>query len=740
MPRAGLFLAIVPLALCHASAPDCAECHAGIAANYAQTGMGRSFHSVGPGSKRPEFNGATFDHEASHQQLTAFEREGRYFVRRSQHGPASQPVNVFEERVDYAIGSGNHAISYLHRRKDDKLVEFPLTWYAENGGHWGMSPGYDRAGHPGFSRAIAFRCMFCHNGYPQLAPGTADWDGASAFPANLPDGIDCQRCHGPGVKHIEAAHLRRPLTEIRAAIVNPAKLPAERKLEVCLQCHLETTSLPLPGAIARFDRGVFSYKPGEPLGDYMLYFDHASGMGHEDKFELVSAAYRLRQSKCFTASEGRLTCTSCHDPHTAPSPAAALARTNGVCTGCHAAIAREAAHPDNRDCVSCHMPRRPAADAIHIAITDHRIVRQFSAPSQPVAEEHDGNVLPYAGAITPYYPPQADPVYTAIAQVKEFARVPTGLRTLEQLIAREQPASSAVYFEMAEALSGAGQMGRALGFYQKALARAPDNWRYLYGMARASGATGQSQASLPELERAVRLARRETSVLQALGSAYAASQRLPEAVGAFRKAIRLDPEDAASFNNLGSALLRLGDAPGAEAALREAVRLQPEIAAMRTSLAQLMAQNGKLREAVFELREAIHNGPSTETARAAWIVALARTGNVEAARVNYQRSLQTQSSGAHNNLGTVYIALGDTTAAIGEYRLAAAADPASVTALLNLGFTLAQYGDAVEARQRLSQALRADAAVKADLERAAQSNDPRVSAAAKEVLAARPAQ
>jgi hypothetical protein len=239
MPRVGLFLVVVPFALWAAAPPNCAECHAGIAASYARTGMGRSFQSVRAGAKRPEFNGATFDHQPSREQFTAFGRDGGYFVRRSQHGP--QPVNVFEEPVDYAIGSGNHAISYLHRKRDNKLVEFPLTWYAENGGHWGMSPGYDRPGHAGFGRAIAFRCMFCHNGYPDAAPGVADWDGASVFPPDLPEGIDCQRCHGPGQKHMDAAHLGRPLAEIRAAIVNPAKLPPDRQLEVCMQCHLETT-------------------------------------------------------------------------------------------------------------------------------------------------------------------------------------------------------------------------------------------------------------------------------------------------------------------------------------------------------------------------------------------------------------------------------------------------------------------------------------------------------------------
>jgi len=85
-----------------------------------------------------------------------------------------------------------------------------------------------------------------------------------------------------------------------------------------MQCHLETTSAPLPNMIRRYGRGAFSYKPGEPLGDYMLHFDHAAGTGRQDKFEIAHAAYRLRKSACFQESAGAMTCTTCHHPHDVP--------------------------------------------------------------------------------------------------------------------------------------------------------------------------------------------------------------------------------------------------------------------------------------------------------------------------------------------------------------------------------------------------------------------------------------
>src|SRR5207249_4956579 len=115
--------------------------------------------------------------------------------------------------------------------------------------------------HAGFSKVISYRCMFCHNAYPEI--GTAD-DSVAVYPAKLPEGIDCQRCHGPARGHVDAARSGRPSSEIRQAIVNPRRLAPERQMEVCMQCHLETTTRSVPAMLPRFGRDVFSYRPGEP--------------------------------------------------------------------------------------------------------------------------------------------------------------------------------------------------------------------------------------------------------------------------------------------------------------------------------------------------------------------------------------------------------------------------------------------------------------------------------------------
>src|SRR5262249_2913560 len=158
---------------------------------------------------------------------TMIARGGGWVERRHQIGFDGKETNVVEAAIDYVIGSGNHARSYLHRVDSGKLAELPVSWYAEKGGDWEMSPGYDRVDQQGFRRVVGNDCLFCHNGYPRGE--------------TLAEGIDCQRCHGPGSRHAELAGSgkARP-DEIRRAIVNPARLGRERQLDVCLQCHLET--------------------------------------------------------------------------------------------------------------------------------------------------------------------------------------------------------------------------------------------------------------------------------------------------------------------------------------------------------------------------------------------------------------------------------------------------------------------------------------------------------------------
>ena len=198
----------------YADPAACKPCHAAIAESYSKTPMARSFGRIEAGAALPGLQ-QPFRHEPSNQTFSLISRNGRTFLRREENGS-----HVLEKQIDYWFGSGKHARSYISRTVAGDLLELPVTWYSENGGYWAMSPAYDFAQHAGFSRKITYRCMFCHNAYPSLAKSADRCDTATRWPAQLPEGIDCQRCHGPGLAHVEAPP--------RGNILNPAKLSADR--------------------------------------------------------------------------------------------------------------------------------------------------------------------------------------------------------------------------------------------------------------------------------------------------------------------------------------------------------------------------------------------------------------------------------------------------------------------------------------------------------------------------------
>lgn len=125
--------------------------------------------------------------------------------------------------------------TYLHREQDGTLIELPLAWYSKDGGHWGMNPGFDSA-QPMTRRKVAYECMFCHNAYP-ATPRVAhrDVSASPVYSGALPEGIDCMRCHGTSsgaAAHILAAQTDAPVAQIRAAILNPARLHPGRSMQV----------------------------------------------------------------------------------------------------------------------------------------------------------------------------------------------------------------------------------------------------------------------------------------------------------------------------------------------------------------------------------------------------------------------------------------------------------------------------------------------------------------------------
>jgi hypothetical protein len=78
----------------------------------------------------------------------------------------------------------------------------------------------------------------------------------------------------------------------------------------------------------------------------------------------------LVRSKCYTASKGGLSCTTCHDAHSRISTDAVAYEES--CLSCHGEPPqRPCPVSPARGCVGCHMPKRDVGRGL--SLTDHWI-------------------------------------------------------------------------------------------------------------------------------------------------------------------------------------------------------------------------------------------------------------------------------------------------------------------------------------------------------------------------------
>jgi predicted CXXCH cytochrome family protein len=227
--------------------------------------------------------------------------------------------------LTYAIGSGTHGMTFLslipHDEGQTIGVEHRATFFRSKEalgitpGQRGLPPPTQEVEH--FGKIVAGRtldkCVQCHTTSGRIVREQI---------VGLEAHVGCERCHGPGHEHVQALEENREDHRMRVEDRWPA---AHDEIRTCGQCH----RLPNMLKETELKRESVALVRLQPVG--------------------------LLQSACYRKSEGRLRCTTCHNPHKSASKNSK--HYERICLDCHSQP-NSTNCPINAqtNCLECHMP------------------------------------------------------------------------------------------------------------------------------------------------------------------------------------------------------------------------------------------------------------------------------------------------------------------------------------------------------------------------------------------------
>ena len=549
---------------------SCTACHAAETAAYRQHAMSKSFHRWTAATRIEPTLETPLRHPRAGLSYTVIEVGHRLYQVEFLTGPDGRRIHELRRRIDHVMGSGTVARSYF-TEENGRLFQLPLTWYRDHG--WDFSPGYE-INNARFDRLMPDRCIACHANYPATKPFL------EGKPTELRPGIGCERCHGPGALHVaeRRAGTARDSGYDRS-IVNPARLPLQRRVDVCEQCHVHTAV-----AVLREGKDAFSYLPSQPLGDQWAYFKESGSI------DVVSHADRLRQSACFIETRSAtkpLECATCHNPHQPPPDTRA---SNQPCQSCHgpSVLAKRfagspalASHMPSSNCVSCHMPKVKERAVPHGSFTEHWIRVPERATSRTATTRADGPIEPYfardrSGADAAVYRGMGGIVYASLAN---DGRALLGATTALQKSLERDTARAEAHFLLGVALQQLGKTDLAIAALERSVrvdSARPDPLRAL---AQAYERAGRSPATIEQVYRRALAAQPALAWIRAEYADFLQGQgRRDDAKREYRSALAEQPSLAVAWFNLGTVLADEGRLDESSAAFREAVHLDPSVA------------------------------------------------------------------------------------------------------------------------------------------------------------------
>ena len=526
-----------PYASASAGSAACSACHRAIYESYQLTPMAASSGTTDSGLIQQKFAHAAFDNVPTGFRYRIYQDRGACFVEFMKPDGTLRGV----KELPYFVGSGATARSYL-LADDGYLFEAPVAYYSGTG-KWDLAPNYETYAYPYLTRAATPACLTCHASFLKTVAQTQNRYGGPPFGEG---GIACERCHGPGESHIQK--MTSGSLEGGTAILNPARLDAERRDSICAQCHLTGEV-----RVMRAGRDWQSFQAGERLYDSLTVFVRS---GTSPGMKVTSHVEKLAQSACKRGSGDGLWCGTCHDPHVVPKPAERAAWFRQKCLTCHdSAACRETKAARARrqdDCTACHMTKSPVVDAQHVVYTDHSIPRRPRTSEAGPAQ--DAGLVVFGGG-------RAEPRDIALAYA----------------IAASRTRDAAIE-------------ARATKFLQEAEHNSPDDVEVLLYLAEQYRNGNQEDQAVPLYQRAIRLDPTQVTASVGLGGILMQRGQYTEAIHLWQDALSKNGGLELVRINMAMAQWRSGDLPSAESSLVKAIELNPGFAAPVELLQQLRQQ------------------------------------------------------------------------------------------------------------------------------------------------------
>jgi hypothetical protein len=518
-------------ALALASDPDavCADCHKQIYESYKKTPMAR-----GSGAAENDLLQGSFFHTASGIHYRVFLRDGKAWMSYDRDpGPQTsnaQPALHGERQLLAYLGSGDRGRAYLYQI-NGQWFETPINYYTQKR-DWEMAPNYEAVKNMPAPLLIDSTCLHCHaTGVQQALPGSRNRYAGSPF---RQAGVGCSACHGDPSEHLAE--------QGAGPILNPSKLDPARRDSICIQCHLEGDV-----AVYRAGTSLAQFRPGDDLSKYVVYFVKASAGSGGGR--AVSQYEALLRSACKIASGDRLTCITCHDPHTAPAPEDRVRYYRSKCLACHTGVAMATRHhPEQKDCAACHMPTRDTTDISHEEVTDHDIqARPFSSPELRLANT-DNSV-----------------------ELEPIGKEPVGDREY-----------GLAYAQLAQQHGNRQAGEKALALLQKAEKEGADDFELHTQLGFLEQMSGDSASAIADYSAALGENPNDSAAMGNLAILDAASGHTTDAAGLLQRVIGADPSRIAAGLDLAFIECKIGDKKKALEILTGLSRIDPDDPALRT--------------------------------------------------------------------------------------------------------------------------------------------------------------